>query len=157
MNLFESGAVPESKGFVRQWQVATQRANVNANDLGDRAQFLEGGVALSSLDATNVAGCGVRFQRQILLGKPFGLTRRSNPLPEHLQRVWFSQPLQALAENEFPSSHYSDDLGLVRNKRIEKLYRVGAKWPDVFSLVRNRAIYGKRLPKNGESSCGAPE
>ena len=115
-----------SKRFVRKGEIATQRANVHPYGLRNRAQFFEGRIALSSFYATDVAGRGVRFQCQVLLGKPFGFTRRSNPLPENLQRVWFVQPLQASAESDFPSSHYSGDFRVASSKRMAKLYRAGA-------------------------------
>ena len=102
-------AVAISKRLVGKGQAAAQAANVTAHDLGDGAQFLERRIALSSLHSANVTRSGVRLQRQFLLGQPFGLTRRSNPLTEHLQRGGFLQPLQAQPGGELSSSHYSSD------------------------------------------------
>jgi len=81
-----------SKGFVGKGQIAAQTANVASSDFGDSAKLIERGVALAPLNPANVARSGIRLQRQIFLGQPFGLPRCSDPLAKHLERCRFSQP-----------------------------------------------------------------
>jgi hypothetical protein len=97
---------------MRQRQIAAQIAHVNSDCHGDGAQFFEGRIALASFHPADVAGSGLRFQREVLLGQPFGFARLSNPFPQDLQRSCFSQREQRPPAGNFPSSHYSDELGL---------------------------------------------
>jgi hypothetical protein len=97
---------------VRQRQIPAQTANVTSDNFGDCAQFLKGRIALASFHPTDITRRGIRLQREILLGQPFGFARLSNPFTQELERGWFSQPLKRRWNNDFTSSHYSDDLCL---------------------------------------------
>lgn len=119
--ILESVAGPhaplESERFVREWQSMTQTSDIASDCFGNSAQLFERRIALASFHAANIAGRSIRLQRQVLLGKPFGLTRRSNPLTKHLKRCRFSQPLQRPPGSDLPSSHYSGDFALVLFRR----------------------------------------
>jgi len=62
---------------VGQRQVPAQTAHVAPNHLCYRAQFFEGRVALPTLLAADITWRRIRFQREFLLGEPFGLPRLS--------------------------------------------------------------------------------
>ena len=95
-----------SKRISRQRQAPAQAAHIASDDFGNGTQFFEGRIALPPLHAADVAGIYIRFQREILLGQPFGLTRFSNSFTEHLQRSCFFQRLNARRDANFPSSDY---------------------------------------------------
>ncbi len=83
---------PQSKRFVRQWQIAAQTANIASHSERDGAQFLEGRIALPSFNPANVTRSRIRLKCEVFLRQPFGFARFSNPLTQELQRGWFFQP-----------------------------------------------------------------
>ena len=48
-------------------QVATKAAYVTSQHFADGAQLFEGRISLATLHATNIAGIGIRLQRENLL------------------------------------------------------------------------------------------
>jgi len=53
---------------MRRWQVSRQAADVASHNPRDGAEFFEGGIALSPLNAANIAGRGFGLERKVLLG-----------------------------------------------------------------------------------------
>jgi len=54
--------------LVCQRQILTQAAHIHPDYASNGAKLLERRIALASLDSADVAGSGIRFQREVLLG-----------------------------------------------------------------------------------------
>lgn len=54
--------------LMRKGQPATEGGEVATEDFGEGTELFEGGIFLAALHATDIAGIGVGFEREILLG-----------------------------------------------------------------------------------------
>jgi hypothetical protein len=113
-------ASDQSKRLVSQRKIPAQTANVASDNFGNCAQFFERGIALAPFNSANIAGGGIRRQREVLLGQPFDFARLSNPFTQELERSRSFQSRQGRSKRNFPSRHYSSDfvLGLSSGKPI---------------------------------------
>jgi len=75
------------------------------DDNGDGAKLLEGEVTFTTFDPADVASVDLRFEGQVLLRKPSGLPRGSNPFTQNLKRSLL-QPQQAPEIGDYPSTGY---------------------------------------------------
>ena len=108
-------ASDQSKRLVRQRKIPAQTANVASDNLGNCAQFFEGGIALPPFHSANIAGRSIRRQREVLLGQPFDFARLSNPFTQELEGSRSFQSRQGRSKRNFPSRHYSNDFVLALN------------------------------------------
>ena len=79
------------------------------DDPGNGAEFPERQVSFTALDSADVASVDLRFEGQVLLREPPGLSRGSNPFTQNLKRSLL-QPYQAPGNEDYSSTDYNPHL-----------------------------------------------